>query len=80
MELNPLEQFLAFGEVYASLGTAIRDQLNQIIEGNFESVNPNAIDAAKRAFRHSFSHPELCEAFEAYDSYLTSISSEHSSS
>jgi len=70
MELSPLAQFIAFAKIYSCLGCAIQEQLNQIIEGNFEGVNTNAIQTAKDRFRHSFEHPQLVEAFEAYDRYL----------
>ena len=58
------EVLLAFAKVYQDLGWAIQEQLDSLLEGNFEGLNPNAVDAIETSLADYCDEIEIsCDEF-----------------
>jgi len=46
-----IEQLMVFARTYADLGTAIQSQADDIVNGDFSDINPNALKLIDRNLR-----------------------------
>jgi predicted nucleotidyltransferase len=56
-----------FAKDYRSLGSSIQDQLEDLLNNDFDSVNPNAIKEIKRKLAsHHYSIKDACDEYEEW--------------
>jgi hypothetical protein len=59
-----LSDLLAFAKAYRDLGDAVQSQLDDILDGNFDEVNPNAIRVIKQQLGGC--HNDIDDAIREY--------------
>lgn len=60
---------ILFAKAFSSMGSAVQEQLENIMDGDYDSVNPNAINAAKRAI-YRYNDEDINEAIDNYFAWL----------
>lgn len=70
----PCARLIQFARLYAHLGSAVTEQLDSLLDGEYEDdprkINPNAVDLIERHLGKQ--HSEIAEAIEAYRSWTQS--------